>query len=429
MITRHADILHLGDELLLGLRSNTHLEYLGRQLAQHGISLRAAYVIRDRIDETLEALEQSWKHVPLIVITGGLGPTTDDLTRDAVSSFTGLPLIYNPEVRTAIEARFQRFGRPMTDNNLRQCYHPDGSEIIPNANGTAPGIWLNHQGRTLILLPGPPHELHPMWENQVLPRLIREGLAGSQLPYVQLRTCGIGESALETRVQEWLGRTPDPAIETAYCAHSGVVDLRLSSTDPETALSLSGRASQLALELGEDFVGMGECDLAKWVIRTLVEKGHSLAVAESCTGGGLAAALTDIPGASAAFLGGAITYTLDSKMQLLNIPEALLQQHGAVSAETAVAMASGAAERFGATHALSITGYAGPDGGDAQHPVGTVFIGYHAPCGAWASRFQITGDRKIVRQRSVVYALDLMRRKLQKYAGTDALLPPEPFLK
>jgi nicotinamide-nucleotide amidase len=412
------EVLHLGDELLLGLRANSHLEYLGRTFAAYGVPMVRDYVIRDHREEILETLSQVWGRSDLLITTGGLGPTVDDITRQAVSEFLGVPLVFNHEVQTTIEARFRSFGRVMTPNNLRQCYQLEGSEILANGHGTAPGLWWERDGKLLVMLPGPPNELKPMVENQVIPRLIERGMMIPKKGYLQLRTCGVGESILESKIQSLLADRSDVAV--AYCVHSGVVDVRLSSivTGGVDAV-VEGCASRIADALGDDFLGFGDCDLARSVIKHLVELGKTLAVAESCTGGLIGAALTDVPGASAAFIGGQITYCDEAKILNLGVPASLVQQHGSVSHEVAVAMATAVAEQFGSSYGLSATGYAGPDGGDAQYPVGTVFIGYHAPCGAWSRRLDLKGDRNQIRQRTVVYALDLMRRMLQQYETED----------
>jgi nicotinamide-nucleotide amidase len=412
------EVLHLGDELLLGLRANTHLEYLGRTFSAWGIPLVRDYVIRDHREEILETLRQVWGRTDLLITTGGLGPTVDDITRQAVAEFLGVPLVFNEDVRTAIEARFSSMGREMTPNNLRQCYQLEGSEILENAHGTAPGLWWQRDGKLLVMLPGPPSELKPMVEQQVLPRLITRGMIQAKRAFVQLRTCGVGESALEGRMDSLL--TDEPGIAVAYCVHSGVVDVRLTSSATGSCdAHVEEKARCIASALGDDFLGFGDCDLAQVVVQLLSGRGQKLALAESCTGGLIMGALTDIPGASAAMSGGLVTYSDEAKVRILGVPESLVSAYGSVSEEVAVAMASEVAGKFGCGWGLGTTGYAGPDGGDGKHPVGTVLIGFHTPAGSSVQRLQLKGSRMHIRQRTVVYALDQLRRMLQQYPSNN----------
>ncbi|MCD8481535.1 MAG: nicotinamide-nucleotide amidohydrolase family protein [Verrucomicrobia bacterium] len=291
---------------------------------------------------------------------------------------------------------------------------------MPNAHGTAPGQWLELDGKLLIMLPGPPNELHPMFMNEVLPRLATRGWIESDRPFLQLRTTGIGESQLEADLQSIFEPYAE-RLQVAYCAHEGIVDLRLAP-GPGSDLSRDDIAhigEQCRKRLGPAFAVFGEQCIAALILQQLRALGSSLAVAESCTGGLLASHFTDVAGASKVFMGGVVCYRNEAKEQLLGIPDSLLTQHGAVSPECAVAMASAAAELFEADYALSITGFAGPEGGN--EPAGTVYIGYHTPVGVWSRRIFHPGSRSAVKQRSVNAALDFMRRKLKKYEVHDWL--------
>lgn len=412
-------VLHLGDELLLGLRANTHLQYLGRKFSAYGLTLANDMVIRDNREEIIEAMETLWRQSDLVITTGGLGPTVDDITRDAIADFLGVELEFSETILQTIEQRFSSMGREMKENNRRQCFQLKGSEVMDNPNGTAPGLFLGKDGKYLAMLPGPPRELKPMVENELIPRLIKRELINAQKPYIQIRTCGVGESALEDKLEPILKAADD--VQVAFCVHSGVVDVRFSAIkNGQNGLNPAKGCAEAARELlGEDFVGYGEFNTAKSIISDLAIHGQRLTLAESCTGGMIAAALTDVPGASEVISGGIVAYSEEAKMQQLGIPEDLIMQHGAVSAEIAVAMATAAAESFSSEYGLSTTGFAGPTGGDAEDPVGTVYIGYHSPSGAWSKRIFIKGNRELVRQRATVYALDLMRRKLRKYREQD----------
>jgi nicotinamide-nucleotide amidase len=318
-------------------------------------------------------------------------------------------------IEQAIAERFARINRKMTPNNLKQAYRFERGEVLPNGNGTAPGLWVERDGKILIMLPGPPNELQPMFTEQVLPRLAQRGLVSEGEAYVQLRTAGVGESMLETKFQPIFDRYPGLGI--AYCAHQWQVDCRVSSPDRRYSMNtLRGVAAECATLLGDDFVCFGHDSLAKVVADQLRESGRTLAVAESCTGGLLANSFTDICGASKFFQGGIVSYSNDSKMLLLDCPECLLSQHGAVSAECAVAMATGVAEQLGADFGVAITGFAGPTGGNGENPVGTIYLGMHAPGGDWSRKLTYPGPRCTVKQRSVTAAVDWLRREIMREA-------------
>lgn len=414
------ELLNLGDELLLGIRENSHLAHIGSELARHGLDLRRNVCFRDEVDDIRLYFKDSWDDADIIITTGGLGPTVDDNTREVVAEVLGLNLIFVPEVEAAIKARFAKLGRQMSPNNLKQCYLPEGAELIPNPYGTAPGIWLEKDGKYLAMLPGPASELYPMLSEHVIPRLCGEGFCRIEDAYLQIRTMGVGESGLEEQLRPIFDRYE--GLGVAYCAHQGLVDVRLSRGKAEHSRPvIQNIAKECRDVLGADFVCYGDDSIAKVVFDHLRADEKTLAVAESCTGGLLSNAFTDIPGASKVFTGGIVCYNNDAKMELLGVPEDILAQHGAVSAETAVAMATGAAERMTSDYALAITGFAGPSGGTPENPVGTIYIGYHAPCGTWCVRMRYPGERTAVKTRAVNRALDVMRRKLHKYKVEDAM--------
>jgi nicotinamide-nucleotide amidase len=408
----HYELLTIGDELLLGLTANGHLTFIGSQLAARGIELRRNITVTDDAEDIARQFRESWDRSGVVLTTGGLGPTCDDRTREAIASVLGQKLVFDTEIERHILDRFALFGRKMTPNNLKQAQRFERGEVLVNANGTAPGLWVEQDGRVLCMLPGPPNELQPMFAEQVLPRLARLGLVRDREAYVQLRTAGIGESLLETKLQPVFDRH-GAGLGISFCAHSGHVDCRLSSPGGELDYEAIGRvADECAQLLGEDFVTLGDDPLAKVCADLLRGQDKRLAVAETATGGLLANAFTDICGASKFFSGGCVCYSNDSKMQLLDVPECLLLQHGAVSPEAAVAMATGAAEKLGADYALAITGFAGPCGGANENPVGTIFVALHAPHGVWSKKLSYPGPRTTIRQRAVNAALDWLRREL-----------------
>ncbi|GAB5558427.1 MAG: competence/damage-inducible protein A [Synoicihabitans sp.] len=408
------ELITLGDELLLGLTANGHLTHVGGELRRLGGMLTRNITITDNADAIAEQFRESWGRAQVVITTGGLGPTCDDRTREVVADVLGQELVFDPEIEQAIKDRFRLFGRPMTDNNLKQAYRFKDGEIIPNAHGTAPGLWYAEGGRVLIMLPGPPNELQPMLSDQVLPRLASMGLLDEGERYVQIRTAGIGESSLETLLQPVFDKHA-PHLEVAFCAHQGQCDCRLSAADDRFSISdLQKIAEECAELLGEDFMCFGHDSLAKVCADLLRGAEHTLAVSETATGGMLASSFTDLAGATKFFAGGAVCYSNQSKMQLLDVPEEILMQHGAVSAENAVAMAAGAAEKLGADYGLAITGFAGPCGGTCENPVGTIFLSLYSPFGVWSKRVRYPGPRQTVKRRAVNAMLDWLRRELVK---------------
>jgi len=419
--TIRVETITLGDELLLGIRENSHLTYLGSQFAHHGIEPAVNLVIRDNPEEIKTFFAESWKRADLVITTGGLGPTTDDLTRESIAEALDEELVYDEEVEQAIRRRFQQLEREMPEINLRQCYRPKNAEILKNPYGTAPGLFLNKNGKILVMLPGPAREMHPMFEEQVIPRLQSAGVLPEIDCYLQIRTAGIGESSLAEKVGPIL--EGKPGLVVGYCAHAGMVDLRLSSLDSDliNEEALNELGDQCRELMGEDFVCYGDRSLAEVIFRELRSLNQTLAVAESCTGGLLSSSFTEVPGVSKVFHGGAVCYHNDAKVQILEVPEIMLEQHGAVSEEIAIAMATSASEKFGTDYGLSITGFAGPTGGTQILPIGSIYLGYSSPLGVWAKKLNLRGDRASNRRRATSAALDWMRRKLRKYKMEEVL--------
>jgi nicotinamide-nucleotide amidase len=416
------ELITLGDELLLGLTANGHLTFIGGHLGRRGVTLARNVTITDEAPIIAEQFRESWARADVVITTGGLGPTCDDRTREAIATQLGEDLVFDPAIEAMIAERFARLGRRMTPNNLKQAYRFAKGEVLPNPNGTAPGLWLARDRKVLVMLPGPPNELQPMFTDQVIPRLASLGLLSEGEAYVQVRTAGVGESALESKLQPIFTSYGD-ALSVAYCAHQGQVDCRLSS--PSGALSLEALqrlAGECATVLGEDFLCYGHDSMARVCADLLRAADRRLAVAEAVTGGLLAHSFTDIAGASKFFAGGCVCSSNDAKMQLLDVPEEILLQHGAVSAENAVAMASGAAEKLGADYGLAICGFAGPCGGTKENPLGTIFLALYTPEGVWSKRLSYPGPRLAVKQRAVSAALDWLRRELVRaQAGQTAI--------
>jgi competence/damage-inducible protein CinA-like protein len=401
------EVLNTGTELLFGSVINTHLSFLAQQLFPLGIRVQRQSTLPDG-DSIRNAIVESSIRCDIILVTGGLGPTSDDVTREIVAELTGRPLRYDDSIFQRIKARFDKRGLKMTDRISRQAYVPEGATVLPNDHGTAPGLHLPAKNGIphLLLLPGPPRELRPMFNTYALP--ILRSLAGEHdLHAITFRTTGLGESQVEKIVGDRL--LAIPGLEVGYCARMGEMDLRVVGSQ-----SAVGAAKELVQRaLGPYIVTTEEKELEDVVVRLLTANKASLAIAESCTGGLLANRITDVPGASEIFIEGNVTYSNEAKIRTLNVPAELLSSVGAVSEEVARAMAEGALDRSGATYALSTTGIAGPAGGTKQKPVGTVFIGL-------ASRGSLTQveknffptDRPSFKRITTQHALDMLRRKI-----------------
>jgi nicotinamide-nucleotide amidase len=409
-------VINIGNELLDGLRENGHLLWLGEQLARRGLPITRSVVLRDDASEISEEIKKSWEKYDLIVTTGGLGPTSDDQTRASIAKVLGLKLQRVESAARNLETLFSKIGRKVSPADLSQCTVLEGGDSLPNPHGTAPGIFYRKGRTTLVMLPGPILELHPMYENEVVPRLCSIGCACDGEAYVQVRTFGIGAVPLEKIVRPLIMQ----GMDLTFGTHTGIVDARITSgTSGACSQKLCEVAKSIRDAVGDDFVCTGHSCLASIVVEQLRSMEKTVALAESCTGGLLADSFTDIPGASKVFAGSAVCYSNDAKINILGISECLLAQHGAVSAECAEAMAVAVAEKFGTDYALSVTGFAGPSGGTDENPVGTVFIGYASPAGVWSKKVFMHGDRAQVKLRAVNTALDWMRRQITKYGVED----------
>ncbi len=420
-----AEVINTGTELLLGLVNNTHLAWLAGELAPLGITIARQVCVPDG-PPIRETLESALERADIVITTGGLGPTSDDLTRDAAADLLGLPLEPDSAILDAIRERFAKRGLPMAERVARQAMVPRGAEALPNPHGTAPGLYFGpetlagRRARHLFLLPGPPRELHPMVADHVLPRL-REALpTTAQRERRIYRFTGIGESQVEKLVGEQLEARGD--LEVGYCARPSEVDFRLIG-EP-AALD---EAEQLVTSLAGEWIYSRGANLEEAVVGTLHEKECTLAVAESCTGGRLADRITNVPGSSAVFLAGYVTYANEAKENTLGVPRELLEAHGAVSEPVAAAMAEGARRTAGSRLALSTTGIAGPGGGSDAKPQGTVFIALAAeghPTVVRRCYFPL--ERSTFKHMATSAALDLLRRHLAGLPlepGTGSALP------
>lgn len=368
------ELINTGSELLLGRVLNTHQQWLGQQLANAGYELAFQQTIPDTGAAIQAAVGAAIQRSELVIVTGGLGPTSDDITRQRIADLLGVPLEEHAETRERIIALFQKRQRPMPEVVLVQAQVPRGATILPNDHGTAPGLALQTARGWLILLPGPPRELRPMYTSYVAPLLIEEMPPEIPLLIRTLKTTGIGESAVEERIAPRLQPFCEAGLEIGYCARMGEVDVRLSAKGTGAAAMLQQSEAIVREALGENLFGMDQDRLEDVIVRELNRRGQTLAVAESCTGGFLAHRLTNVPGASAVFLAGHCTYSNAAKQSILGVKGESLAAHGAVSEVVVREMAEGARAKHGADYALATTGIAGPTGGTDEKPVGTVFI-------------------------------------------------------
>lgn len=372
-----AEILCIGTEILLGNIVNTNSAEISKGLAELGVNLFHHTVVGDNPDRLREALEIAFSRNNIVITTGGLGPTYDDLSKETIAAYFGRPLVRDEKSARAIEAFFQKIGGVMTENNLKQAMMPEGCIVLENHNGTAPGAILEDRGKIAVMLPGPPREMGPMFRGQVMP-----WLAGRSRRVFRSRCVyffGIGESALEAQLRDEMERMTNPTL--APYAKEGEVMLRVTAsaaTEDEAYRLITPVIEMLQNRFGDLIYGVDVDNLQTAAVRLLAEKGLKAAVAESCTGGYLAKRITDVPGSSGVFECGVVTYANRIKAKLLGVREETLDTHGAVSPETAMEMADGVRALSGADIGLSLTGIAGP-GGEERKPVGLVYLGISSP--------------------------------------------------
>ena len=403
-----AEIIAIGTEILLGDIVNTNAAYLARGLAALGIDTYHQEVVGDNPARVLETLKKAFERANLVITSGGLGPTQDDLSKEMGAQYFGVSLKEDAEAKAHIEKYMHRLGRKITENNWKQALLPEGSIALYNDNGTAPGFILNRDQRILIMLPGPPSELIPMFKEQVLPylRTLSEDVTLSRTLHIS----GVGESAVESRLHEQMQRMTNPTL--APYAKEGTVDLRITAkakSEAEARQMIQPVEDEIRDIFGKQVFGVDGETLEGVLVELLAERGWRVATAESCTAGWASGQIVNYPGASKVLEGGLVTYSNEAKMTLLGVKKETLEQFGAVSVETAAEMAEGAARVLGTETAISITGIAGPGGGSPEKPVGTVCIGVYCKGKIKTERYQFSRKREANRRLSVVRALDLLR--------------------
>ena len=404
-----AEIIAVGSELLTPDRLDTNSLFLTAELNKLGIEVVRKTVVGDERPLLLEAFRDALNRVPITIASGGLGPTEDDLTREAVAELLGRKLIRNDAVVRSIEARFRSFGRQMTENNLRQAMVPQGAEPLENPRGTAPGLWLENGDQVVVLLPGPPRELKPLFLEQVLPRLQRRAPAGKMF-HRELRVTGLGESHVDHLAGPIYTKYPE--VQTTVLASPGEVQIHLrmwSSDTQHAAKTLADLEQALDLALAERIFSRDGSPLEVVVAHQLLKHNSTISAAESCTGGLLAERLTTIAGSSAYFLGGVVCYSNELKTAWADVPVEMIAGKGAVSTEVAIALAEGIRRRVGSSLGVGITGVAGPGGGSEEKPVGTVHIALSSSSGVRERALRFPGDREMIRMQASQAALDMVR--------------------
>lgn len=415
------ELINTGSELLLGRVLNTHQQWLCRRLADLGHAVARQVAVPDTARDIQQAVREALSRADLIIVTGGLGPTSDDITREKIAELLGKKLLLDKKVLSHIKNYFAARNRPMPANNDAQAMVPEGAIVLPNPNGTAPGLAIKIESKVqssgskakwLVMLPGPPRELRPMFEDFVVPMLRRE--FSLEVPYVcrTLRTSGIGESAVQEKIQPPLAALVAAGLEVGYCARVGQVDVRLTARGADAGKIV--RAGEVIVQkiLGVSIYGFDDEEIEQVVVRLLMERKKTLALAESCTGGFIANKITNVPGASEIFPGGIVAYSNDVKEKFLGVKSETLKNFGAVSENVAREMAEGVREKFGADFAIAVTGIAGPGGGTPEKPVGTVFLALAGAAGTVVERKFNSYERKAFKQLTAQQALEMLRQRL-----------------
>ncbi len=392
----NAEIITIGDELLIGQVVDTNSAWMGQQLTFNGIRVVQKTAVSDKPENIIAALDQAKSRAEIILLTGGLGPTKDDLTKITLAKYFGMKMRLDVEVEKDIVEIFRKFGREITDTNRTQAEVPDGCEVIRNPNGTAPGMWFNFDQKIIVSMPGVPYEMKAMFTESILPKLRNQ----FSLPAIYHRTVmtqGIGESWLSDTLEQWEASLKGENIGLAYLPSPGIVRLRLTAYGDdknELQKKVDRKISELPAIIGKYIFATEDISLEKVVGKLLLERNQTLVTAESCTGGFIAHLITSIPGSSSFFLGSTVTYANEAKSSLLDIPQELINRNGAVSEDVVKAMAKNVREKLGADYSISTSGIAGPTGGTPEKPVGTIWIAVASKNGVEAKLFQFGDNRE-----------------------------------
>jgi nicotinamide-nucleotide amidase len=407
-----AEIIAIGSELLTSERTDTNSLWLTEKLNGIGIEVKLKTIVGDDDARLEETIRDAMKRSRVVIMTGGLGPTEDDITRKIAARAMNRRLLLNEKVLEELRNKFLSLGRQMPEINSRQAMVIEGAEVLDNPNGSAPGMYVEHEGRSIVLLPGPPREMRPMFETFVLPKLVAK--AGDvRVVRRVLRVAGMGESAVDEKIAPVYTQYKNP--QTTILFNRSEIEIHLTAqakTEQEAELLLDGLAGQIEERLGHSIFAFRGETMEEVIGLRLAVSGFTLAVAESCTGGLISQRLTEVPGSSVYFMEGVVTYSNDAKTRSLGVDSDLIQKHGAVSAEVAEAMAEGVRRRADTDFGLAVTGIAGPGGGSEEKPVGLVYIALSDDAHTEHRKLMLPGDRHLIRWRASQAALDLLRRRL-----------------
>jgi len=408
----NAELLIIGSELVRGEKLDTNGRWLCARLAELGLPVRFSTLLGDRLEDNLAAFRAALERSELVVVSGGLGPTQDDLTREALAAATGAPLVEDPEALRMIEDLFRRRNRPMPERNRIQALRPQGASILPNPIGTAPGIWMAVGRSRVACLPGVPQELKAMFDQELAPRLHSEGMIRRTIVHRIINTFGMGESEVEARAMDLTARDRIP--EVGITASDATISFRIraeAANEAEAQALIEPTAALILDRFQAIVIGEGTIDVPEALVEALKAHRKTIAVAESCTGGLLAQRITDVPGASAVFPGGIVAYDPQAKIELLGVPEQRIETEGVVSAAVAEAMAEGVRQRLRADLGLGVTGVAGPTGGTPETPVGCVYLGLATTAGTRSKRLELGPEqpRPVIRSRACKHALNWAR--------------------
>jgi nicotinamide-nucleotide amidase len=405
-----ASIITIGDELLIGQTIDTNSAWMAQELNAIGIWVHRRLAVGDAWDDIWQALDEEGAKSDLVLITGGLGPTADDITKPLLCRYFKGSMVVDQQVLANVRSIFERLNRPLIERNLKQAEVPDVCRVLMNHRGTAPGMWFEKDGKPFVSMPGVPHEMKGLMKRDVLPAL-SERFRLPPIVHRTLLTAGVGESFLAERISDFENGLPSD-IKLAYLPNYGMVRLRLTArgNDPKTTAELEAEFDMLKQQVTDVMVTDTDKTLQQVVGDLLRERGQTLSTAESCTGGYVSHLITSIPGSSAYYLGGAVVYANEVKTGMLGVREETLRAHGAVSEETVLEMASGILEKTGSDYAMATSGIMGPDGGSEEKPVGTVWVGLAAKGRRSASRFQFRFDRARNIELTANHGLNALRK-------------------
>lgn len=407
-----SEILCVGTEILLGDIVNTNTQYIAKGLASVGITVYRQSVVGDNTLRLKSELSRAFETSNLIITTGGLGPTPDDLTKETAAEFFNLKMELHKPSLEKLKQFFKDKDSEISPGNMKQVYFPQGSYILPNNHGTAPGCVIQSNGKTLIILPGPPREVYPMFEDFVLPYLSK--FQESTIVSKVLRLCSIGEGQIADVIADIIDNGTNPTVATYAKDCEATIRITARAQSSEKAFELIDPIEKnIRKRLSQYIYGINDDTIEGVISKHLIKNKITISTTESCTGGLIAATLINCAGISSVFLEGAVTYTNEAKMKRLNVSKTTLEKHGAVSYETAYEMAEGIAKAAGTDIGISSTGIAGPDGGSPEKPVGLVYVGIYIKGKTVVKKLNLSGSRQIIRRRATMYALDFLRRELK----------------